>query len=246
MRARRKYLRRIDGLYFLVTIGDRRATDLLAAMRAAPQDASVHPIRPSEGSETSSDTVLDPLVAAAVRGDGAAWARLYRTHYPSVLRHLMGLVGARSLAEDLAQETFARAMVAVASFSGRSTFTTWVHGIALNVARGHWRTAAADDRRQAQLELIEATRQLRECDLDRAHQKRQRAKVLYAVLAELGEGLREAFILRYIEGLTAADVGARLSVAPNAVRVRAHRARQHVEARLRDLGWTSPIGGASS
>ncbi len=212
-------------------------------MRAASRDASVHPIRPPVADSGESAPDLDPLVAAAARGNGAAWTRLYRSHYPSVLRHLMGLVGERTTAEDLAQETFARAMVAIASFTGRSTFTTWVHGIALNVARGHWRTAAANDRRQAQLELIEATQQLRESDLDRTHQKRQRARVLYAVVGELAEGLREAFILRYIEGLSAADVGQRLGVAPNAVRVRAHRARQHVEARLRDLGWTSAVGG---
>ncbi len=182
----------------------------------------------------------DVLVERARGGELVAWNLLYRKHYASVLRHLCALMGRRDVAEDLAQDTFARAMVAIGSYSGRSSFGTWLHGVALNVARGHWRSHERAARAAAQLELLEACRDLRAGQLDQAHQSKLRVKVLFSVLEDLSESLREAFVLRYVEGFSAAETAERLGIEPGAVRVRAHRARQHVEARLEALGWSNP------
>jgi RNA polymerase sigma-70 factor (ECF subfamily) len=179
------------------------------------------------------------MVDRARAGEMAAWSALYRSHWLGVFRHLCGLTGSQAVAEDLAQETFAQAMVGLRTFSGRSAFSTWLHGVALNVVRGYWRARSRVDRTRTELELAAATRELATGELDRQHQLKTRAFVLYAVLDELPETLREAFLLRYVEGLGAPEVAQRLGIEPGAVRVRAHRARQRVETRLVQLGWNA-------
>ncbi len=211
-------------------------------MAPAPADSTVVPLRRAEASSEPASSVgptEQALIERARRGELPAWNLLYRTHYARVLRHLCALVGSRDTAEDLTQETFAHAMASVTRYSGRSSFATWLHVVALNVARGHWRANKRAARAEAQLELLEASRDLRSGELDRAHQGRLRVKVLFAVLEELSESLREAFVLRYVEGLSAAETATRLGIEAGAVRVRAHRARQHVEKRLQALGWST-------
>ena len=80
------------------------------------------------------------LIERARRDDMTAWALLYRRHHGSVLRHVLHMTGKSSAAEDLVQETFARALVALPSFSGRSAFRTWLHGIAINLVRNDYRS----------------------------------------------------------------------------------------------------------
>jgi len=208
-------------------------------MSRASAQSTVIPLRPPGGSARPVDPTTEQLVERARRGEIAAWTLLYRGHYAGVLRHLCSLVGSREQAEDLAQETFARAMASIGSFGGNSAFSTWLHGVALNVARSHWRAGDRRARAQAQLEMAEATQELRTGELDRDHQRRLRVKVLFSVLEELSESLREAFVLRYVEGLSATEAAERLGIEAGAVRVRAHRARHQVEQRLQELGWSS-------
>src|SRR5207245_792227 len=76
----------------------------------------------------------DALVRAAVDGDADAFADLFSVTLPSVYRYLYGRCGEASLAEDLAQDAYIRAMRAVrTSFTGGSSeFLAWMIRIARN------------------------------------------------------------------------------------------------------------------
>lgn len=78
------------------------------------------------------------IVRALVSDDHAAFGELVRRHQSAVrhfLRHLAA--GDPALADDLAQETFVQAWHGLARFQNRSSFVTWLLGIAHN----HWRNA---------------------------------------------------------------------------------------------------------
>ena len=78
------------------------------------------------------------IVRAATRQDHAAFGELVRRHQSAVrnfLRHLTR--GDTATADDLAQETFVRAWQNLEKFQARSSFSTWLLGIAHN----HWRNA---------------------------------------------------------------------------------------------------------
>jgi len=70
--------------------------------------------------------------------------RLYELHSERVTRFLVRLEGDPISAEDLVSETFIRAFEVADQYEGRANETTWLFGIALNVARNH----RAKERRQ--------------------------------------------------------------------------------------------------
>ncbi|HYZ91509.1 MAG TPA: sigma-70 family RNA polymerase sigma factor [Actinomycetota bacterium] len=76
----------------------------------------------------------DALVELAIGGDSDAFASLFRITMPSVYRYLYGRCGDASLAEDLAQDSYVRAMRAIqSSFQGGSSdFLAWMIRIARN------------------------------------------------------------------------------------------------------------------
>ena len=62
-----------------------------------------------------------------------AFSRLVEMHQPGLRRFLLNLTGGdESLADDLAQETFIKAWLAIRSFHGLSGFRTWLYRIAIN------------------------------------------------------------------------------------------------------------------
>lgn len=76
----------------------------------------------------------DELVERAIAGDAEAFASLFELTLPSVYRYLYGRSGDATLAEDLAQDAYMRAMRAVrTSFKGGSIeFLAWMIRIARN------------------------------------------------------------------------------------------------------------------
>ena len=58
--------------------------------------------------------------------------QLYEEQFPMVYRYLMGLCGNRALAEELAQETFCRAIEHSDSFQGKCRLSVWLCQIGKN------------------------------------------------------------------------------------------------------------------
>lgn len=201
-------------------------------LRLLPGDAP----RPSGGAPDPDEA----LVAQATAGDMAAWAKLYERHFAGVLRHICFLSGDASIGEDLAQEVFARALAGLDRFGQRSAFSTWVHGIAVNTVRKHRESQARAVRvreRAARIAAITGP----DDDLDRRSLQQARVQALYQILDRLPLHLREAFVLRDLEGLAPAEAAAQLGISPGNLAVRATRARQRLRAELERLGWLSPM-----
>src|SRR5512133_3633903 len=75
-------------------------------------------------------------------GDAGAFEVLVRRHRTPVFSFLLRLTGDRSRAEDLCQETFLRVVKASRGWEERARFTTWLFGIARNVASAESRRMA--------------------------------------------------------------------------------------------------------
>ncbi len=196
----------------------------------------VRPVAASSSGEDARGEAIEALVARARAGDMRAWSTLYQRHFERVFRRLCFFVGQAAVAEDLTQETFARAVAALPAFDGRSAFTTWLFGIANNVARNHLRDQSSQRRGEQRLAEVAALGPGGEA-ADRAHLRRARTEALYAVLAGLPDHLREAFVLREIEGLPMQEAAAQAGVTTNNITVRVWRARDAIRRELTRLGW---------
>lgn len=189
----------------------------------------------------------DSQVQRAKAGHMGAWAELYQAHYASIFRHVRYLTSASAPLEDLVQETFARALVALPGFDGRSPFSTWLHGVAVNVVRNHWRARQSTETAHQRFEDIHAVHHVAASnDVDRAHMNKRRAEAVYAILQTLPSHLREAFVLRDLEGFSPAEAAEQLGISSGNLSVRASRARERIRQELEALGWLSPREGAQA
>jgi RNA polymerase sigma-70 factor (ECF subfamily) len=182
------------------------------------------------------DAAEQALVDRARGGDADAWSRLYHQHFDRMLKHVAYLAGDVHAAEDLVQETFARAFVGLAGFEGRASFIGWLRGIAVNVVRRHWRSRYRGEQALARLGTL--TRDaVSAADPEGVHLRQRRAEVLLAALETLPEPLREAFVLCDLQDVPSPQAAAELGVTPGNLRVRATRARARLREELTRLGW---------
>ena len=77
----------------------------------------------------------EELVARVRAGDEEAFRLIFDRYSRPVLGFIYDMVGDRSLAEDLAQETFVRAYRGLASLREETKLSTWLFAIAKNCAR---------------------------------------------------------------------------------------------------------------
>lgn len=201
-------------------------------LRPVPADAPATDL-PAAPAPASPRAALQ-LVQRAQAGEMAAWSRLYQDNFERIYRHVRTLTGDPHVSEELVQETFVQALLKISSFDNRSLFSTWLHGVAINVVRNHWRAGKSTERAHAKLELVHAL--AGEADeLGAAVHRKQRVKALYAAMEALPEQLRVAFVLRDLEGLSPEEAAQRLDITPGNLAVRATRARQRIRKQL--VAW---------
>lgn len=157
-------------------------------------------------------------------------AQAYRRDAARVSRRILALTGDPASVDDLVNETFVCAYEALEKFEGRSHFSTWLLGIATNVARAH----RSKHRRRRRLD-----RSLPGADscgtCGETHLREQRAvERLYAAVDELPGPQREAFVLCVLERCSLKDASAALGVPISTLHARRQRAEAHVRARLEE------------
>lgn len=202
------------------------------------------PSLPPPATRRVADDADAALLERATAGDSRAWTRLYQTHFDRLYRDVAYLVGAGGSTEEIVQETFAIAWTKLASFDGRSSFATWLRGIAHNLVRRHWRTRERRGRAYDRLAEISDASAPSERGPESAHIQDQRAEALQQVLESLPAALREAFVLCDVQGLAPQEAADRLGISNGNVRVRAARARAQIREALQSMGWIGKEGSS--
>jgi RNA polymerase sigma-70 factor, ECF subfamily len=146
-------------------------------------------------------------------------AQLFEQYYPSLVRMLYRRVGDRDRAEDLAQETFARAVAAPPNNP-----RPWLFAVALNLVREDGRRAVTRGRR---LELLRGEQDIPANSPDVDLERREETARVRAALATLNERDREALLLR-AEGFDYEEIAATLGLAKGAIGTTLARARRRL------------------
>jgi len=143
---------------------------------------------------------------------------LFEQYYESLVRMLYRRTGDRDRAEDLAQETFARAVAAPPNNP-----RPWLFAVALNLVREDGRRAVRQGRRLELLRNDDLPAQGPEADLER----NERSASVRSALATLGERDREALLLK-AEGFNYEEIAATLGLSKGAVGTTLARARRRL------------------
>lgn len=158
------------------------------------------------------------LALAARYGDMAAATALVRATQPDV-RRLCVHLGSPDTADDLTQETYARAFAALHRFAGRSSARTWLLSIARRVCADAVRGAVR-------------ARSVRPIDLAGPGPRDPAETVaLGDLLASLELDRHEAFVLTQLVGLTYAEAAEVCGCPVGTIRSRVARARDDLVTR---------------
>jgi RNA polymerase sigma-70 factor (ECF subfamily) len=171
------------------------------------------------------------LVRRARARDEAAIRAIMQTNNRRLYRIARGILRNDSEAEDVVQETYVRAFTHLESFRGDSSLTTWLSRIAMNEALGRLRrqrpsvdwTTLEPSAQNAQ--IIQFPVSAISEDPEKSMAQREIQHVVEQAVDELPEAFRIVFITRVIEGMNVEETAEILSLKPETVKTRLHRAR---------------------
>lgn len=147
--------------------------------------------------------------------------RLFRTYNAQLVRYLTRRLGDSDLAEEVAQETFVRAMRQETITSERS----WLFAVATNLVRDEMRK---DARRRQKLERLVEEAKAREAEVQPLPMERaEDAALARRAIEALGERDREALLMRE-EGLDYTEIAAALELSVGSVGTTLARARKRL------------------
>jgi RNA polymerase sigma-70 factor, ECF subfamily len=196
------------------------------------------------------------LVALVLAGDGAAFAAIMTRYNQRLFRVARGVVRDEAEAEDVLQEAYVRAFAALPGFRGEAGLGTWLTRIVLNEALGRMRRRRPTE----QLEVLDQDAQTGDSRVvmfpgvtapnpEAAAARSEVRRLLEHAIDNLPEAFRLVFVMRDIEEMSIEETAANLSIRPETVKTRLHRARRLLRKNLDDklstvLRDTFPFQGA--
>jgi RNA polymerase sigma-70 factor, ECF subfamily len=196
-------------------------------------------IRPEWAGLTDQEVVL-----RARSGQESAYRELIRRYERPVFALLFRMVRDRELAEDLAQETFVKALNAIDSYRPEFKFSSWIFKIANNAAIDHLRrreldTLSLDGSPHAETpEAMQATAlqigARQETPLDTVEAK-ELGSAIEAAIGSLRPEYRSCILLRHVEGRAYEEIAEMLNLPLGTVKTYIHRARNELRQSLAHL-----------
>jgi RNA polymerase sigma-70 factor, ECF subfamily len=202
----------------------RRASDRGSNPVPVPllsQPAPVGSLSPVSGSDAA-------LVARTLAGDPDAFATLIGRYRDSLGRYAFHMLGSREDAEEAVQDSFVRAHRALQDCRQPERFGAWLFAILVNRCRTSQRRLFR--RRRFTEELRDDVAAVG----DATASLEWREEIARA-LARLRPHYREAFLLRYVEGMDYAEMARLTGAREPTLRMRVKRAGDQLRELLRDI-----------
>jgi len=166
------------------------------------------------------------LVEAAIRGDPDSFTELCRRHYPAMVAIAHSALGDRHLAEDAAQQAFAKAAEKLPQLKKKSQFAGWLAAICRNTARDMARST----------KLLHSNDIATKTTAAEPHNDGTGEAVKEA-LSKLSASAREVIFLRYYDGMSYEQMSAVLGISEQAINGRLRRAKRKLANYLRCKGF---------
>jgi RNA polymerase sigma-70 factor (ECF subfamily) len=172
------------------------------------------------------------LLARVRSGDDEAFRLIFDRYARPVISFIYDMVGQRDLAEELTQETFVRAYKGIQSLRDDTKLSTWLFGIAKNVARESLRTRWRTD---SKVEMEDdGVMQLSDKELlpDDQLINKELNSVIQDALAKLDEDKREVFTLKVFQQRSYEEIAEITGFSIPKLKTDLHRARAEMRRRI--------------
>ena len=182
------------------------------------------------------------LVERAKKGDETAFEVLVTDNEKRIYNLCRRLTGNPEDAAELTQEAFLNAWRGLSRFQGESSFSTWLYRLASNACIDFLRkekrrqnlsmTVSLDDEEEARQVELPDERYAPERELERTEVR----QAVAAGLERLTLEHRQVLVMREINGLSYAEIGAVLGLEEGTVKSRIARARNALRKVLTERG----------
>lgn len=216
---------------------DHKASKSVAGARAGDGEETV-PVRAIAFDDAA-------MVERFRRGDMQAFGALVTKYQDRIFTMVLRMCPNRAEAEELAQESFLRAMERIDQFRGNSQFYTWLFRIAANLTLSHRRRGGRLKFRSMDLldesggsqaaSLAEEAAGRRGVRPDEAAMAAETQHRVLAAMDELDDESRIVLVLRDIEEMDYGQIAQVLDLPGGTVKSRLHRARCALKDKLTDL-----------
>ena len=159
------------------------------------------------------DKTETKLVEAAVGGDIESFGKLCRRYYGPMVAIAYSVVSDHQLAEDAAQESFARALVSLRKLKNQTRFAPWLGAICRNVAKDMVAQKARNNNTD------------------------ENARLIRQAIEQLPVSAKELMVLRYYNGLSYEQIGSVLGISQAAINGRLSRAKRKMAKYLKRNGF---------
>ncbi len=175
-------------------------------------------------SETSEIATAEAkLIRQARRGDATAWETLVRQHQAAVFGLGYLLLRSSAEAEDVAQEAFVRAFLALDKFDETRPFRPWLLQITRNLAKNRLRSLSR------YWAMVKRWWQEEETAVTATSVSQNESTQLWQAVQQLRPNAQEVIYLRYFLELSEAETAEALGIPAGTVKSRLHRALQQLK-----------------
>jgi len=183
---------------------------------------------------TNTDTALpaevdsdQDIISRVIAGDRNAFATLINRYSDALYRHALGMTGSPDVAEDILQTSFIKAYHHLGEVRGR--FDAWLFRIVANGCKDWLKNI-----RRSHLSYDEDDQPSNYTTPDEDLDRTELRQDLDGALAELAPSLREAFVMKHVEGRSYEEMADLLATTVGALKMRVHRAREALQALLEE------------
>jgi RNA polymerase sigma-70 factor, ECF subfamily len=174
----------------------------------------------------------EDIVGRVCAGETPLFEVLMRRHNERIYRAARAILRDEREAEDVMQEAYVNAFTHLAQFDGRARFATWLTKIAVYEALARVRRRGRYEPFDETVETLMPT--VASPDPERQAFAHELGALIESAVDGLGDGYREVFMLRQVQGLSTAETAQILGVSEDVVKTRFSRARHALRRDLLD------------
>jgi RNA polymerase sigma-70 factor (ECF subfamily) len=165
------------------------------------------------------------LVQAAIGGDIKSFGRLCERYYPAMVAIGYSVLTDHQLAEDAAQESFARALVRLRTLKNSAKFAPWLAAICRNAAKD--------------MVTLRARRVFYEGVSDKAKNNNpdNSSQAIHQAIEQLPDSAKELIVLRYYNNLSYEQISSVLGISKATINGRLTRAKRKLAGYLKRSGF---------
>lgn len=152
---------------------------------------------------------------------------IYELYFKDVYRFVLSLTQNESIAEEITQETFFKALKSIDQFNGSCKVNVWLCQIAKN-------TYFSYTRKEKRITDFTLDDQVSETNIERSLAQKDEALLIHKLLHALDEPYKEVFSLRVFAELSFSEIGNIFGKTESWSRVTFHRGKRKIQELMRE------------